>query len=156
MTKFLQIWWVSSYRFALIAFMLLVKLMKHATSPDHVSMLQIGAVLEQFETNIGVAFLCCTQQCRPVILRNYTETSICWNFHLLYIIKQSQWIPTASSALTSAPWLMSSRTKCIFPLVAARMRAVLPFYRKKIICQIKFNGSNTMNTRTTQEEFFFA
>jgi len=50
------------------------KLMKYATSPDHISVFQIGAVLKQFETNVGVAFLRCTQQRRPVILRNYTET----------------------------------------------------------------------------------
>lgn len=98
-------------------------------------MLQIGAVLQQFEADLGVAFLRRAQQCCPIILKK-----LCRNLHIRILIYSEriqvcyrQPVPTASSALTSAPWLMSSRTKCSFPLVAAKMRAVLLFCNKKII-----------------------
>ena len=105
-------------------------LLYQVRSSHHVSVFQIGSVFQQFEAHIRMAFLGCAEQRCPIILKTLNQSWYKVDTKLTKIsrIRYEACILTPSSALTSAPWLISSRTKCIFPLVAARMRAVLPFY----------------------------
>lgn len=75
----------------------------------------------------------------PVGFLKIKKLKFFWNLNEKTTWRLIKSYRTESSALTSAPWLMSSRTKWILPRLAARMRAVLPFCGSTISKSISRN-----------------